>query len=117
SRGGRSDGSHAEGRGRGGGARREAGRVGGRGEAKDGIVANERIEAMSVIKSGNKNHDDTCNASEAARQVAVAAASTQAAVNAAEITHHRNCLASAKANGCGIEPFVTALRSLGTGGA
>ena len=71
---------------------------------------------MSISKSGNKSHDDAVNAAEGTRQVAVAAASTQAAVNTAEITFYRTALASAKANGCGIEPFVAALRSLGTGG-
>jgi hypothetical protein len=72
---------------------------------------------MSVSKSGNKNHDDAVNAAEGARQVAVAAAATQAAVASAEVAFYRAALASAKANGVGIEPFVAALRSLGTGGA
>jgi hypothetical protein len=73
---------------------------------------------MSVVKTGvNQAHDAACLASESQRQIAVVAAANQAAVNAAEITHYRNCLASAKANGCGFEPFVAALRSLGTGGA
>jgi len=71
---------------------------------------------MSISKSGNKSHDDTVNAAEGTRQVAVAAAATQAAVNAAEITFHRAALASAKANGIGIEPIIAALRQLGTGG-
>jgi len=71
---------------------------------------------MSVSKSGNQNHDSVVNLAEGARQTAVAAAANQAAVNAAEITFYRAAKASALANGCGIEPFVTALRSLGTGG-
>lgn len=71
---------------------------------------------MSVSKSGNKNHDDTVNAAESVRQVACAGA-TQAACITAEIAFYRTALASAKANGIGIEPFVTALRALGTGGA
>jgi hypothetical protein len=71
---------------------------------------------MSISKSGNKSHDDAVNLAEGARQVAVAAASTQAAVNTAEITFYRTAKTSALANGVGIEPFVTALRALGTGG-
>jgi hypothetical protein len=71
---------------------------------------------LSISKSGHFVHDQTVNLAEGARQVAVAAASTQAAVNAAEITFHRAALASAKANGIGIEPIVSALKSLGTGG-
>jgi hypothetical protein len=71
---------------------------------------------MSISKSGNKSHDDTVNTAEGVRQIAVAAAATQAAVNSAEVTFYRAALASAKANGIGIEPFVSALRSLGTGG-
>jgi hypothetical protein len=54
---------------------------------------------------------------EGTRQTAVAAAATQAVVNSAEITFYRAALASAKANGIGIEPIIAALRSLGTGGA
>jgi hypothetical protein len=72
---------------------------------------------MSVSKSGHQIHDAIVTAAEGVRQVAVAAAATQAAVNAAEITFHRAALASAKANGIGIEPIVAALRQLGTGGA
>jgi hypothetical protein len=72
---------------------------------------------MSISKSGNKSHDDVVNLAEGTRQVAVAAASTQAAINVAEISVYRTALASAKANGVGIEPFVAALRSLGTGGS
>jgi hypothetical protein len=72
---------------------------------------------MSISKFGNKSHDDAVNAAEGVRQVAVAAASSQAPVNSAEITFHRAALASAKANGIGIEPIVAALKQLGTGGA
>jgi hypothetical protein len=72
---------------------------------------------MSITKSGNRSHDDAVNAAEGTRQVAVAAAATQAAVNSAEITFYRTALASAKANGVGIEPLAAALRTLGTGGA
>jgi hypothetical protein len=72
---------------------------------------------MSISKSGNKAHDDAVNAAEGTRQVAVAAAVTQAAVNSTEITFYRAALASAKANGVGIEPIVAALKQLRTGGA
>jgi hypothetical protein len=72
---------------------------------------------MSISKSGNRSHDDLVNSLEETRQTAVAAASTQAAVNAAEITFYRATLASAKANGVEIEPIVAALKQLGTGGA
>jgi hypothetical protein len=70
---------------------------------------------MSVIKSDNFTHASNCALSEMQRQVAVAAASTQAAVRSAELTHNRTCLASAKANNCGLDPFLTALRELGVG--
>jgi hypothetical protein len=71
---------------------------------------------MAISKTGNQNHDNTVNTAESTRQVAVAAAASQAAVNSAEITFYRAAKASAIANGCGVEPFITALRSLGTGG-
>jgi hypothetical protein len=67
---------------------------------------------MSVSKSGNQNHDNTSTR----RQTACAGA-TQAAFISAEITFYRAAKASALANGCGVEPFITALRQLGTGGA
>ena len=63
--------------------------------------------------TGVKAHDDAVKVSYGALQVAITGATTQAAINTAYITHYRACLASAKANGCGIEPFVTALKSLG----
>jgi len=71
---------------------------------------------MSVTKTGVKAHDDTCNASEATRQVAVAAAANQAAARAAEIAHYRTCRASAIANNCSPAPFIQALLDMGTGG-
>jgi len=73
----------------------------------------------SIISTGNKAHDDTCNKSLVTLQAGLVGATTQAAINALYITHYRNCLASAKANngGNGLEPFATALRSLGAGGA
>jgi hypothetical protein len=72
---------------------------------------------MSISKSGNRSHDDLVNSLEGTRQIAVAAATTQAAVNSAEITFYRAALASAMANGIGIEPIVAALKQLGTCGA
>ena len=72
---------------------------------------------MSISKSGNKSHDDAVNAAEGARQVATAPGATQAACITAEIAFYRTALASAKANGIGIEPIVAALKQLGTGGA
>jgi hypothetical protein len=72
---------------------------------------------MSVSKSGHQVHDATVNAAEGTRQVAVAAAASQSAVASAEVTFYRAALASAKTNGIGIEPIVSALKSLGTGGA
>jgi hypothetical protein len=72
---------------------------------------------MSITKSGNRTHDDTCNFSEMNRQAAVAAAAgNQVTVRAAEIVHYRACLASAIANGLQAGAFVAALRDLGTGG-
>jgi hypothetical protein len=58
-------------------------------------------------------HDKTCNASLGVLQSAVAAATTQAAVNAAYVTHYKNCLASAITNAVPSEAFRTALRQLG----
>jgi hypothetical protein len=49
-------------------------------------------------------------------QAGLPAASTQAAVNALYVTHYRNVAKSAVANGCGVEPAMTALRSLGVTG-
>jgi hypothetical protein len=71
----------------------------------------------SVIQTGNATHDATCLKSLGMLQTAIAGTPTQLAVNAAYITHLRNCRTSAIANGCGHEPFDTALKSLGTGGA
>jgi ferredoxin len=65
----------------------------------------------------NRAHAAACWASEATRQVAVAAATTQAAARAADIAHYSNCRASGLANGCATEVFVSALRELGTGGS
>jgi hypothetical protein len=79
---------------------------------------------MSVVQMTDNTaparaHAAACNASEATRQVAISAASTQAAAKAADIAHYRNCRASAIANnnGAGVEQFAVALRELGTGGS
>jgi hypothetical protein len=71
----------------------------------------------SIIFTGVKAHDDTCRASLVTLQAAIAGTPTQATVNAAYITHYRNCRASAIANGCGTDVFVTALRELKVGGS
>jgi hypothetical protein len=72
----------------------------------------------SIISTGNKTHDDVCNKSLVTLQASIAGVTSQATINSAYITHYRNCLASAKLNngGNGLEPFATALRSLGAGG-
>ena len=72
---------------------------------------------MSMTKSGNLTHDNTCNLSEMTRQGACAAAAgNQATVKAAEIIFYRGCLASALANNCQPGAFIRALQDLGTGG-
>jgi hypothetical protein len=71
---------------------------------------------MSCVQTGKTTHDTTCNLSEGARQVAVAAAgNNQATVWAAEIAHYRNVVASSKANNnsSDIAQALTALRELG----
>jgi hypothetical protein len=70
-------------------------------------------------KSGNLAHDTACNTAESTRQAVQATAAMspagQAALNAAEITWARACIASCKANngGQGMEPYISVLRSLG----
>lgn len=68
---------------------------------------------MSQVQTGVLAHDQAVQSSEGMLQAAIAAATTQAMVNAACITHYRNCLKSAVANKCGAEPFLVALKSLG----
>lgn len=72
---------------------------------------------MSKVSSGNKTNDDAITNSEATRQIAVAAATTQSAARTADIAHYRACVASALANNCGATQFINALRELGTGGS
>ncbi len=68
---------------------------------------------MSITKSGNVTHDNTCNASEMTRQSAVAAAIGNAAtIRTLEIAHYQACLASAIANGVQSGAFINALRTL-----
>jgi hypothetical protein len=71
-----------------------------------------------TVKSGNYLHDVACALAEGVRQSAVAGATSQATVNAAEITWARAIVASCKANngGAGAEAFTSLLRALGTGG-
>jgi hypothetical protein len=74
-------------------------------------------------KSHNSVHDNACNTAESTRQAVQATAANspagQAALNAAEITWARACIASCKLNngGNGMEPYIAVLRALGTGGA
>jgi hypothetical protein len=72
---------------------------------------------MSMTKTGNAAHDSACNLAEGARQVAVRAASTPAAVKAAEIQFYQTVLASCRSNNSssGIGPCLAALRELGPG--
>ena len=68
---------------------------------------------MSAHKTENAAFNATANAAEGVRQVAVAAATTQAAVTAAEITYFRACMKAAIANGVSTSNFNDALKSLG----
>jgi len=70
---------------------------------------------MSIKQTGVVAHDTTCNLAEMTRQTAVAAASTQAAVNAAEVIFHRACATSSRLNNSSsdIGVHLQALRALG----
>ena len=70
---------------------------------------------MSQVKTGNTSHDNTVATSEGSLQTMLAGAS-QSSIRTSEINHYRTCLRSAIANGCGVEPFMSALRSLGVTG-
>ena len=74
---------------------------------------------MSCSQTSVKSHDDSVAKAEGVRQTAVAAASTQAAVTAAEITFYRSVLNSQRSNlnGAGQEATMQALRALGVTGA
>jgi hypothetical protein len=71
---------------------------------------------MSMIVTENRQHNSNLAAAELARQVASAPGATAAQIKAADIAYHRAALASALKNGCGVEPFLVALRDLGVGG-
>jgi len=68
---------------------------------------------LSQVQTGKLAHDQAVNKSYGTLQSALASATTQTSVNSAYVTHYQACLASALANGCGTEPFVTALKTLG----
>jgi hypothetical protein len=72
---------------------------------------------MSKYGGDNQQHGTDVAVAEGVRQVAVAAASTQAAVIAAEITFYRTAKASGLANNVSVANYVFALRQLGTGGS
>jgi hypothetical protein len=72
---------------------------------------------MSQYTGDNQTHKTTVSVAEGQRQVAVAAAATQAAVNTAEISFYRTCRTSALANSVSHVVYADALRALGTGGA
>ena len=68
---------------------------------------------MSIIKTGNKTHDDNLLGYEQVRQAAVeVAAVTPAAVKSATISYYRSCITSAKTNSLQYTQFSTALREL-----
>ena len=71
---------------------------------------------MSKVQSGNKTHDDACNAAGAIQAAAVAVATTQSAAKTADIAYFRTCRTSAIANGVAPGQFIAALVELGTGG-
>jgi hypothetical protein len=71
---------------------------------------------MSTTKSGNLAYDTAVLAAEAARQVAIASATTQAAADAAAVTFYRAVIVSAKANQISFVNDTYALLDLGTGG-
>jgi hypothetical protein len=75
------------------------------------------IQMSDLSTAGNRTHQANLLASEATRQAAAAAATTQAAMRTADIAHYRTCLASAIANNCSTNTFVNALKELGTGGS
>jgi hypothetical protein len=70
-----------------------------------------------IVQSNNLTHNANVLAAELARQNATSNitmnAAGQAAFNAAEIVYHRAVIASAKANGCGVEASLGALKVLG----
>ena len=86
---------------------------------------------MSIIQTGNRTHDTTCNTAEMTRQVAdnkaratflaagggpTAQPAYDAALKTNSITYYRALVASCVANGLSSSDFEQALRDLGTGG-
>jgi hypothetical protein len=69
-----------------------------------------------IVNTTSASHNSAVQAAEMQRQASVAAATTQAQLTAAAIAFHRTVAKSAIANGCGVEPSMTALRSLGVTG-
>jgi hypothetical protein len=68
---------------------------------------------MSIIKTGNKVHDDALLVAEQVRQAAVEVAGvTEAAVKTAHVAYFRSCIASAKTNGLMYGQFSLALREM-----
>jgi hypothetical protein len=78
---------------------------------------------MSIVQTGNKTHDTTCNPAEMTRQVAddkaratFVAGGTDAAYAAAlqtnAVTYYRTLISSAIANGLSYTPFSEALHRL-----
>jgi hypothetical protein len=65
-----------------------------------------------LYKTGNVAHDTTVAAAESTRQVAVAAATTQAVAHLADVAFHTSVVASGLLNGVSVENSRTALRSL-----
>jgi hypothetical protein len=65
---------------------------------------------MSVIYSENTTHRANLLKAEQTRQAAQVPGASQAQLAAADIAYFRSAIASALANGCSIEPFVTALK-------
>jgi hypothetical protein len=72
---------------------------------------------MAALKGGNSGspHEQAVNLAEGQRQIAVAAAATQAAVRSAEITFYRAVVSSCRTNNGGnaIEPALNALHEIG----
>jgi len=71
---------------------------------------------MSVIYSENSTHRANIANAERVRQGSITAASTQTAINTAELLFYRTVLASALANNCDASTFTTALWALGVRG-
>ena len=68
---------------------------------------------MSAHKTGIVAFDNAANSAESLRQVQVMAATTQAAVMAAELLYFRTCRSLAITNGISPANFNAAIKSLG----